>query len=63
MQDLHLFGELLSDMCKQVTERIISNNDPYTIMDIGSGYHRYIFDIRKKCKRKVSTKQFNYTYM
>ena len=57
MQDkdppLRLFGDLLSDLCQQITTSGNLRKNPYTIMTIGSGYHSYILDIKKKCQLKV----------
>ena len=63
MQALLKFGDVLSDTCKQITEKIKLHKDPYTILDIGSGYHPYMFDISKKCGQKVGKQQFKYNYM
>ena len=53
MQD---FGELISDFCTQITEDIKLHSDPnidLTVMYIGSGYHSYMLDIKRKCNLKV----------
>ena len=56
MQDHPSFDELLSDACYKITTRIPLNSGTYTIMDIESGYHSYMFKIREKCeKNKVGT--------
>ena len=56
MQDHPFFDELLSDMCEQITTKTVLNGDTYTIMDIESGYHSYMFKIREKCMlNKVGT--------
>ena len=53
MQDPFSFGEVLSNLCNEITGRIILHHDSDTIMNIGSGDHSYMLDIQEKCNLKV----------
>ena len=56
MQGPRSFDELLSDTCSNITKVIPLISHTCTIMDIGSGYHSYMFKIGEKCEEnKVGT--------
>ena len=59
MQVPPLFGEFMGTLCNDLSyingSLTYDSKQKCTIIDIGSGYHSYMLDIRKKCKLKVGT--------
>ena len=57
-EKVHSLNDLICKFCEKI---LLEKND--TVMGIGSGYHSYMLNIKKKCERKVRMYIYMYIYV